>query len=68
MSTVNSRMDRSQYFTASPSNRAPSKFWGGGFGGDKSTERKSGPIMKKNPGLYETRNDVKSKGNCPFCG
>jgi len=67
MSTVNSRMDRSDYFTPSPGNKAPSGFWGGGFGGNKTKERSTGPIMKKNPGLYETRNDVK-KHDCPFCG
>jgi len=67
MSTVNSRMSRLDYFTASPDNKAPSKFWGGGFGGDKSTEKKTGPVLQKNPGLHETRNDVK-KHDCPFCG
>jgi hypothetical protein len=67
MSTVNSRMDNSSYFTSSPGNKRPSGFWGGGFGGNKSTEKNTGPVLNKNPGLRETRNDVK-KHDCPFCG
>ncbi len=66
MSTVNSRADKSNYFTSSPGNKRPSGFWGG-FGGDKSTEKDTGKFIKKNPGLTETRNDRKSH-DCPFCG
>lgn len=68
MSKVNSRMDHSKYFTSSPNgDTRPKGFWGGSFGMDKMAGKKTGPVMKKNPGLYEQRNDVK-KHDCPFCG
>jgi hypothetical protein len=67
MSTVNSRSGKDNYSTASPGNKRPGGFWGGGFGGDKSTEKNTGAFRKKDPGLTETRNDRKNR-DCPFCG
>lgn len=58
---------KSDYNTAAPGNSRPKGFWGGGFGGDRSTEKNTGKFSQKNPGLHEQRNDRKSK-DCPFCG
>ena len=68
MSTINSKVDHSKYFTSSPGgDTRPKGFWGGSFTGNASKEKNTGKFIDKNPGLRETRNDVK-KHDCPFCG